>query len=452
MKIRTAALILGLGLCMPLAERHGAQAMAAAPVTRDKAGHGDGYSTTYVALGSRDSEALLYEPAAPAAKSRIALVYSHPNGNTFGEAIGAQMARRGYRMIMVNYHGVDESDDAYAPGISQAIAYLRSLPGVARVVIVGHSGGGHLTAFYQNVAENGPASCAGPEKLYPCRTEKLTGLAKPDGMVLLDPTLGAFHQMSSLDPATGDPRDGSVDMFAPANGYDPVNKRATYSAAFAKRFHAAQAARNTRLVDNALDRLRAIRQGAGQFSDDEPFVVAGMGVNAAGARLYQPDTSLLAHTRERHRLIRADGTEGEQIIESVRPPSGQQAVDALRSLELMTRNTTVRKFLAASAIRTRPDFAITADDIVGVDWASAFTSTPSNARGITVPTLVLSMSCHYLLVPDEIIFNQLGSRDKTYAAIEGATHLFAPCRPQYGDTAKRTFDAVDRWLAAKGRF
>lgn len=118
----------------------------------------------------------------------------------------------------------------------------------------------------------------------------------------------------------------------------------------------------------------------------------------------------------------------------------------------MSQNLTVRDFLAHSAIRTKPDYAITADDITGVDWASATTSTPANAEGITVPALVQANSCHYLIVPDEIIFNHLASKDKTLAFVEGAVHGFTPCKPEYGDTVKRAFDNVDNWLSKPGRF
>jgi hypothetical protein len=281
----------------------------------------------------------------------------------------------------------------------------------------------------------------------------LSGLAKPDGFVLLDSTLGAFHQMSAVDPAVaGKVRAPSLDMFAPANGYDIAGKRATYSPEFAKRFYAAQAARNARIVADALGRLRAITHGSGQFTDDEPLVIPGMGVNAAGARLYQPDTAFVARTKKTHPLLKADGTEADVIVPSVRAPSGQQALGALGTLRLMSQNTTVRRFLANSAIRTTPDFGITVDDIVGVDWESAMTSTPANAAGISVPALVMVMSCHYLVVPGEIIFDHLGSKDKTYAAVEGAVHMFTPCRPEYGDTVKRTFDYVDGWLSRAGRF
>lgn len=410
------------------------------------------YATQYVRLAPQETEGLLYEPAAPGPNAHIALVYAHPNANTFNEPLGREMAARGYRVLMVNHRG-DTAPEAYLPSISRGIAFARTLPGVTRVVLVGHSGGGHLVTLYQNVAEHGPAACGGPEKLYPCKADGLANLAKPDGLVLLDPTLGAFHQMSAIDPAVeGEGRIAALDMFAAANGYDPANKRATYGAAFAQRFYRAQAARNARIVDEAQARLKLIQSGSGRFTDDEPFVVPGLGQNALGARLYQPDPAFAARTKAEHLLLRADGGRTTGVIASVRPPSGQQAPAALGSLALMTQDTTVRRFLAASAIRTRADYAITADDIAGVDWASAMTSTPSNAEGVTVPALVLTMSCHYLVVPDEIIFDHLASKDKTFAAVEGATHLFETCRPEYGDTVARTFGFVDEWLRKPGRF
>jgi pimeloyl-ACP methyl ester carboxylesterase len=413
----------------------------------------DKFHTTYVRLGSSDDEALLYEPAIPRPNAHIALVYVHPNGNVFNMEIGPQMASRGYRVLLINHHGQEDDAEQFAPGIARGITYLRTLSGVRRVVIAGHSGGGHLVTWYQNVAEHGPAACQGPAKIYPCSGDKLTGLAKPDGLILLDSTLGAFHQMSSVDPAVdGDKRQAALDMFSAANGYDMAAKRATYSPEFAKRFYAAQSARNTSIVEQAIARLNAINAGKGQFSDDEPLVIRGMGENAAGARLYQPDPAFAAHTKKPHVVLKADGTRPETIVRSVRPPTGQQAVAALNTLHVMSNDTTVRRFLANSAIRTTADYEMTADDIVGVEWASAATSTPANAEGVTVPTLVMPMTCHYLVVPNEIVYDHLGSKDKTYVAVEGAVHNFTPCRPEYGDTVKRTFDEVDAWLGKARRF
>ena len=410
------------------------------------------YTTRYVRLGAQ-GEGLLYQPLASGTKGHVALVFSHPNANVFNEALGREMSRRGYWTLMVNYRGGSPNSEDYLPSISRGIAYLRTLPGVTKVVVVGHSGGGHLIPFYENVAEHGHAACSGPEKIYPCQNKELDGMQKPDGMVLLDPTLGAFHQMSSVDPAVdGGKRIASLDMFTAANGYDLEAKKASYSAEFAKRFYGAQAARNNKIVDDAVARLKAIEAGKGRFSDDEPLVITGMGVNASGARLYQPDLALVEHTRNQHTLLKADGTNVEQVIHTVRPPSGQQSVSGLNALAVMVQNTTVRDFLSDSAIRTGPNFAITADNMLDVDWKSAMTSTPANAEGVTVPSLVLTMGCHYLVVPGEIIFDHLAARDKTYATVEGAVHVFTPCGNQYGDTVKRTFDFVAGWLEKPGRF
>jgi hypothetical protein len=409
--------------------------------------------TVYVRLGPESDEGLLYEPTSPAPKARVALLFSHPDGNSFGYPVGPQMAARGYRILMVNHHGADHGLWTYAAGISRGIRYLRTLPGVQRVIIIGHSGGAPLMAFYDNVAEHGPTACDGSAELYPCPPSGLAHLARPDGVILLDPPLGAFHAMSGVDPAVcGGRRIRALDMFSPANGFDPATGQAGYSRSFARRFLAAQSARNDRIIERALARLHVIERGKGQFKDDEPFVVPGMGVNAAGARLYQTDPeAFLAHTRQPHLLLEADGSTAREIIRSVRPASGQFA-QGLGTLHEMTQDTTVRTFLAENAIRTMPDFAITADDIIGVQWDSSATSTPTNAAGITVPALVMVMSCHYFVVPGEIVYDHLASRDRAYAAVAGASHMFTPCRPEYGDTVKRTFDFVDAWLSKPGRF
>ena len=422
------------------------RAIPVGPVATDK------FNTEYIRLGNSD-EGLLYEPVNAGANARIALVLSHPDGNTFNSIPAIEMAKRGYRVLTVNHHGDTDDLVVLAQPISRAITYLRTLAGVQRVVIMGHSGGGHLVAWYQNVAEHGPAACQGSHELYPCDGKGLTGLARPDGIIMLDATLGAFHEMSAVDPAVdGDKRIPALDMFSAANGYDATAGRATYSPEFAKRFYAAQAARNTSIVDSAVARFNALRQGYGQFTDDEPLLIRGMGEDAAGARLYQPDPSFAAHTKKPHTLLKTDGTQPVVIVNSVRPPMGQQYAKELDTLDVMSQNTTLRRFLAHSAIRTNADFAITADDIVGVDWGSAVTATPANAEGITVPALIVSNTCHYLIVPDEIVFNHLAAKDKTLAYVEGSTHMFAPCKPEYGDTVKHAFDYVGNWLAKPDRF
>src|SRR5579859_6654525 len=241
MKFRKAAFlgvalgVIALGV-QAQEEGGGRRGGAARPVTSEK------FHSQYIRIGNQ-AEGLLYEPTGAA--KRIALVFSHPDRNTFNQPLGREMSARGYRVLMVNYRGDASSPEAnpeeYLPSISAGIAFLRSLPGTQRVVLVGHSGGGHLASLYDNVAEHGPSACQGAEKIYPCPAEGLANLAKPDGVILMDSTLGAFHQMSAVDPAVGTPaRNAALDMFTAANGYDAEAKKATYSAAFAKRFYAAQ--------------------------------------------------------------------------------------------------------------------------------------------------------------------------------------------------------------------
>jgi hypothetical protein len=336
---------------------------------------------------------------------------------------------------------------------SRGVAYLRTLPGVERVVVMGWGAGARMVTFYENVAEHGPAACQGPRTLYPCRTADASGMAKADGLVLFDPGLGAFTTASDIDPTFEGTHRGSpsLDMYAPANGYDPKTGRATYSAAFTKRYFAAQSARNNQIIDGAVARLRLLEQGKGDFKDDEPLMVPGAVNVRSLAALFRTDMTLLSRTKATHTLLKADGSSPQVIVQSIRPPSGSPPVNGLsRCCEKIDYG--VRRFLANDAIRTTPDFALTADDVIGVDWSSSSTGTPANAAGVTVPTLVMTMTCFQFVVPSEITFDHLASRDKTFAAVEGAEHFFGPCEPQFGDTLKRTFDFVDAWLAKPGRF
>jgi hypothetical protein len=432
------AVLLQMGAWSAVAQQH---SVAVTRVTDDSV------RTVYLRLGAGD-EGLLYEPVSLGAKARVALMLARPDGDSFGVLPAREMARRGYRVLTVNHHGEPSGEQDFAQPLSLAIGYLRTLPGVERVVYIAHAGGGHLGAWYQNVAEHGPAACQGPEKIYACDGERLTGLAKLDGIIFLDATLGAFHQMSSIDAATsGDKRIRALDMFSATNGYDAKSGSAHYSEEFKRRFYAAQAARTADLLKEANTRLNLLKQGNGQFADDEPLIIRGMGEEAAGARLYQADVSVAAHTKRPHTILKADGTQIEMIVASVRPPMGQQYAGAVNTLHVMSQETTVRQFLSRSAIRLGGDFAITEDDIVGVDWRSATSSLPGNAEGISVPALVLASTCHYLVVPAEIVFDHLASKDKTLAYVEGASHSFAPCRAEYGDTVQRAFDFVDLWLS-----
>jgi len=264
---------------------------------------------------------------------------------------------------------------------------------------------------------------------------------------MLDSHLGeGFRALTYVDPAISEShprqRNAALDLFDPANGYNPAANSGNYSDSFVRKFFAAQAVRNEKLVTAAQARLSALEKGQGKYKGDEPFEVPEI----CCARLLQADTKLISHTKATHPLLKVDGTPTTQIIKSIRPPMGND--DAVGSFEQYS----VRGFLAGQALRTTPEYMMTEDSITGVDWASSSTSAPTNVAGIHVPLLIMTMTCHYFVVPDEIIFDHVGSKDKQIAYVEGASHGFTPCRPEYGDTMKRTFDYVDSWLSDANRF
>src|SRR5207245_2580452 len=134
--------------------------------------------------------AILMEPATRSSKSHIALIYTHLGGNQFSHPSGPELSKRGYRVLLLNHYSNGIGFEGIAPSIAQAVTYLRGVSGVDTVILLGHSGGGPLMSFYQNLAEHGPKICQGPEKLYPCTGKGLDGLPKADGVMLLDSHIG----------------------------------------------------------------------------------------------------------------------------------------------------------------------------------------------------------------------------------------------------------------------
>jgi hypothetical protein len=320
-------------------------------------------------------------------------------------------------------------------------------------LIGGSTGGAELT-FYENIAENGAKACRTPELVYPCHGKNLDALPKADAVVLLDINAGAPLRTIALDPAVSSEhprsRDPTLDMFDPRNGYDPRTGAATYDAQFAHKFFVAQGTRANNLIDAALTRLARIDKGEGDYKDDEPFVIPGSSRMENGARLDLNDRHFMAQTHAPHPVLKVDGTIATEIARSVMP-SHPENVEGLDTLERTTQNITVRHFLSFYALRTTPEYAVTANDVKGIIWRSAVNSAPGNVEGVRVPTLVIAGTCYGHMVLNEIVFDHSAAKDKAYIAVEGGNHSLQPCKPEYGDTSKRAFDYLEGWLAKPGR-
>lgn len=411
----------------------------------------------YVKLtgGLNHQRGILYESASSDKKSALAVAVIHSDDDYSDFPIVPALARRGYRAFGGQVTG--QTLDEKLLDVKRVVEFLQALPGVEKVILLGHSGGATLMTAYQRAAEQGVASLKGEEMLWKCTLDE--ELPPVDGVVLLDANWGnCAMTLFSIDPAVMEENCGmglepSLDPFRPENGFDPTGSH--YSVEFLERFFAAQAVRNDRVVDTALERLRAIKAGEGLFEDDEPFIVAGAAQLAPCNKLFPQDTALFAHTRGEYDLIHADGSVTHEIVRSLRRPQ----FDRSPTPQLMAAvQTTVRGFLSERAVYALTDYRFREDGVQGVGWDNVYSSAVPNVRRIHVPLLCMGMTGGYEYLASEEIFQNAASTDKSIAFVEGAGHNFTPVRDaeefdgQFGDTERLVFDHVDRWLSAPGRF
>ena len=404
---------------------------------------------TYIQFTPGAVKGVLYRPDSGQAP-HVAVLLIHRTSNFLAHIATTELAKRGFLVLAMNPRS-DNSEAAVdfelnALDIKSGIEFLRRQPGITRVVLFGHSGGGPATSFYEAVAEKGVSYCQGTNKLVSC-DNSLAGLPKADGLVLVDAHPGvSVNGLRSLNPALldeGNPRniDPSLDPYNPVNGYDP--KSPHYSDAFKQKYFKAQSARMNRLIDMAQKRLAAMKAGTDVYPDDDVFLI----VRGEGARLMELDPSVHHATKAPQKLIRNDGTVVTQIVESVRP-IGRGSESSNASFGNGTRLLTVRSFLSANAIRSH-------DAMDDIDWCSSNNSTPCALKSITIPLLITAMGAHYFIRDNEIHFEVAASQDKDFVVIEGATHGIRPCTAcektpgQYSNSVRNFFDYVAGWIGKR---
>jgi pimeloyl-ACP methyl ester carboxylesterase len=391
----------------------------------------------------------LYTPDAGPAP-HVAVLLIHRTANFLSHLATTELARRGFMVLAMNPRS-DNNESAVdfeenALDIKSGIEFLRKQPGITKVVLFGHSGGGPATSFYEAVAENGPKYCQGPNKLVECGND-LAGLPRADGVILVDAHPGvSVNGLRSINGAVLDERDPrrtdpALDPFNPANGYDAKTPR--YSDDFKKRYFKAQADRMNRLIDMARARQAAMKAGTDPYPDDDLFPI----VRGELARLMEIDPSVHHATLHPQKLIRNDGRIETRIVESVRPVGrGSEKLNA--AFATGTRLLTIKSFLSANAIRAK-------DSMDDIDWCSSNNSTPCALKSVTVPLLVTAMGAHYFVRDNEIHYEVAASKDKDFVVIEGATHGIRPCTAcektpgQYSNTVPNFFDYVSQWVSAR---
>ena len=245
----------------------------------------------YIQFSPGPVKGALYKPDAGPAP-HVAILIIHRTANVLASPAARQLARRGFMVLGVNPRSDNNEAavnfEANALDIKSGVELLRKQPGITRILLWGHSGGGPATSFYQAVAEQGPGYCRGPNKLSEC-DDSLAGLPKADGLILVDAHPGiSVNRLRTLNAAVLDERDPAkldpaLDPFSPANGYK--DGAAQYTEDFKRRYFKAQADRMNRLIDRALAELKAMKSGTAPYPDNDAMIVPRF----EGARLMELD-------------------------------------------------------------------------------------------------------------------------------------------------------------------
>ena len=404
----------------------------------------------YVGLGFHKG-CVVWEPVNPDERAKIGILLMHSDSDYFDFIPGPELAKRGFITVSANVSDMKIPIDRKIEEVGFYFNYLKNLPGVEKVVILGHSGGATMMSCYQAVAENGPEIFRDDHRIV--KMSDIKPLTPADGVLLLDSNYGnGVMNILSVDPAITDETnaknlDPEYDAFDPANGFDPAGSH--YPEEFVLKYNKKQEERFNKIIDRAVERVKALDAGEGDYQDDEPFIVPGGTQYAPVNRLFPQDLKYLSHTKEAYPLIHADGSVTTEVVYSKRPPKWGHNLTT--NLKMGTEITTARTYATSSAVRSN-GFHITETEVAGIDYDSCYCCTPGNVKYISSPILIMGMTGGYEFLAAEVIYkNTPDTTDKTICFVDGATHNFTPEKEtgDWGDTVALTFDYVTEWILNK---
>ena len=125
--------------------------------------------------------------------SPIAFLAIHRTGDYLAHASTQELPKRGFSVLGMNSRFKNNEAsvnwELIALDVRAGVRFLRSQPGITKVILIGHSGGGPTTSYYQAVAENGPSYCQGLNKLSPCSISQLAGFVASDSCPIVSADL-----------------------------------------------------------------------------------------------------------------------------------------------------------------------------------------------------------------------------------------------------------------------
>jgi pimeloyl-ACP methyl ester carboxylesterase len=284
------------------------------------------------------------------------------------------------------------------------IRHAREELGYQKVILVGWSGGGSLSLFYQAQAEHPSITQTPAGDPYDLTAAKLP---QADGIIFIAAHLSRAETLTEwIDPSVRDElrpddRDPDLDIYSAACPHKPP-----YSAEFITRFREAQRARNRRITDWALDTLDFLRR------KDDGEMERAFVVHRTMCDVRWLDKSVDPNDRKPNWTYLGD----PRIVNA--GPAGLARFSTLRS------------------------------------WLSQWSYDLSNARGPMnaakihgVPVLQIENTADDAVpsTHNPAISAALATVDKEYVRIEGATHYYLG-QPEL---LKRCIDTVVEWSLRK---
>jgi hypothetical protein len=403
----------------------------------------------------------LYKPDAGPAP-HVGLIVMHRTSNFLTHPACTELSKRGFMVLCMNSRfGNNEAQvrwEQIALDVKAGMDFLRKQPGITKVVLFGHSGGGPTMSFYQALAENGPAYCRDPKRLAPCAGD-FSGLTPADGIVFADAHPGQpVMVMRALMPVANEanPPNGplvpDLDPLNPANGYSATGA-SHFSEDFVRRYLEMQARRLNGIIDDVQARLTRIKEGAYPYADDDIVIIPRAGNPGAGpyGTIYinqlDPAIARMNHSVRPQKVLKNDGSIVTEIAKSVIVPDPTLPKEAL-SFDLGTKVLTLKSFMSANAVRAT-------NSADGIDHCTSNNSTTCAVQSISVPVLFAGMGAFVFVRDNEVLFEVAKSADKELIYVEGANHGFTGCKPcetspgQYQNSFRNFFDYAAKWINAR---
>jgi pimeloyl-ACP methyl ester carboxylesterase len=406
--------------------------------------------------------------------SPIATLAIHRTSDYRNHASTTNLANRGFATLGIRTRfGNSEAAvdfEQIALDVRNGIRFLKS-KGHTKIILIGHSGGGPTTSYFQALAENGPSYCQGKNKITECpfTGAEFTPADKADGIVFVDahPGIGV-NQLRSLNASVvnenqpfGPATNPTLDPFDPAHGYNglpPVHEPdgdSIYSDHFVDTYAQGQSRRMNGLIQEAQLIKKKIALGLIGTTDPNDLTQHPFPIFRANARMVQLSTEVQCCTQNDTRLLQdSTGTlSAPQTIHTVRVPQPNIKDDDEDPNTF--ENLSLTSFLSANAIRSKHSL-----DESKIDWCSTNNSTPCAVAHISVPILVMVMQGHYFIRDGEYIYESSASIDKQIVAVEGATHGLGNCTAcaayhnigPYNNVSSNLWNYVAAWANTPGRF